>query len=142
MKTIYLIRGCPGSGKTTMAQELKDALTPPDWFTNDYIPVMVAADDFMVDKDGNYDFIRERLNFCHLQCRMSVKNSMALGMKVIIVHNTFTTEKELNPYLKLAEEHGYKVVSLIVENRHGSKSIHGVPEETLTAMKSRFSVKL
>ena len=60
----------------------------------------------------------------------------------IVVSNTFTTEKELQPYLELAMKYDYKVVSLIVENRHGSQSIHNVPEETLVKMKNRFSIKL
>jgi hypothetical protein len=31
---------------------------------------------------------------------------------------------------------------LIVENRHGSQNIHGVPEEKLQTMKNRFEIKL
>jgi hypothetical protein len=60
----------------------------------------------------------------------------------IVVSNTATTERELEPYLKLAKSYGYIVVSLIVENRHGNKSVHGVPDETLEKMRKRFSVKL
>ncbi len=37
----------------------------------------------------------------------------------------------MEPYLKLAEKYDYKVVSLIVENRHGNKSVHNVPDETM-----------
>ena len=32
--------------------------------------------------------------------------------------------------------------SLIVENRHGGKNVHGVPDETLEKMEQRFSIKL
>lgn len=60
----------------------------------------------------------------------------------IVVSNTSTTEKEMQPYLDLAKEFGYTVVSLIVENRHGNSSVHGVPKETLEKMKNRFEVKL
>lgn len=60
----------------------------------------------------------------------------------IAVSNTFTQEWEMEDYFKLAEQYGYKVVSLIVENRHGSKSVHDVPEETICKMKERFNVKL
>ncbi|AHK11220.1 hypothetical protein S14_111 [Shewanella sp. phage 1/4] len=42
----------------------------------------------------------------------------------IVVHNTNTSERELKPYLKLAEEHSYEVVSLVVENRHGNHDMH------------------
>jgi hypothetical protein len=60
----------------------------------------------------------------------------------IVVSNTSTTEKELQPYLDLANEYGYKVVSLIVENRHGNSNVHSVPQETLQKMKDRFQIKL
>jgi hypothetical protein len=48
----------------------------------------------------------------------------------------------MEDYYKLAEQYGYKVVSLIVENRHGNKNIHNVPDETLEKMESRFQIKL
>jgi hypothetical protein len=48
----------------------------------------------------------------------------------------------MEDYFKLAEKYGWKVVSLIVENRHGSQNIHGVPEEKLQQMKNRFEIKL
>jgi hypothetical protein len=42
----------------------------------------------------------------------------------------------------LAEKHGYRVYSLIVENRHDGVNEHGVPEDKLKIMKNRFEVKL
>ena len=60
----------------------------------------------------------------------------------IAVSNTFTQEWEMKDYYDLAEKYGYKVVSLIVENRHGGKNVHGVPEDKLEIMKNRFEVKL
>jgi hypothetical protein len=46
------------------------------------------------------------------------------------------------PYFDLAEKHGYRVYSLIVENRHGGVNEHGVPEDKLEIMKNRFEIKL
>ena len=46
------------------------------------------------------------------------------------------------PYFLLAEQWGYQVTSLIVENRHGGVNEHGVPEDKLQAMKDRFEIKL
>ena len=60
----------------------------------------------------------------------------------IVVSNTSTTEKELQPYLDLATKYDYKVVSLIVENRHGNSSVHNVPDETIDKMRNRFNIKL
>jgi len=60
----------------------------------------------------------------------------------IVVSNTFTQEWEMEPYFKLAEKYGYTVFSVIVENRHGGKNEHGVPEEKVQVMKNRFQIKL
>ena len=60
----------------------------------------------------------------------------------LIVSNTFTQEWEMKPYFDLAESYGYRVYSLIVENRHGGINEHGVPAEKLEQMKNRFEVKL
>jgi hypothetical protein len=42
----------------------------------------------------------------------------------------------------LAERFGYRVYSVIVENRHGGVNEHGVPEEKLEQMKTRFEIHL
>jgi hypothetical protein len=46
------------------------------------------------------------------------------------------------PYYDLAKKHGYRVFSVIVENRHEGVNSHDVPEETLQKMRSRFDIKL
>jgi hypothetical protein len=60
----------------------------------------------------------------------------------IAVSNTFTQEWEMDTYYELAKQYGYRVFSLIVENRHGGVNEHGVPEDKLEIMKNRFEVKL
>jgi phenolic acid decarboxylase len=60
----------------------------------------------------------------------------------IVVSNTFTQEWEMEVYYKLAEQYGYRVYSLIVENRHNGINEHGVPEDKLEQMRNRFQIKL
>jgi hypothetical protein len=48
----------------------------------------------------------------------------------------------MKPYFDLAEKHGYRVYSLIVENRHGGVNEHEVPEDKLEIMKKRFEIFL
>jgi hypothetical protein len=48
----------------------------------------------------------------------------------------------MKPYYDIANEYGYRVYSLIVENRHGGVNEHGVPAEKLEQMKNRFNIKL
>lgn len=128
-KHLFLLRGLPGSGKTTLAQTIAD--------------VLFAADDFFHDPEtGEYNFDATKLGIAHKQCQDNCDNAMVHGFRKIAVHNTFTTEREMKPYYDLAKRHGYLVHSLIVENRHGGENVHNVPEEALNRMEERFSVKL
>ena len=60
----------------------------------------------------------------------------------IVVSNTFTQEWEMQPYYDLAKEFGYKVFSIVVENRHDGVNVHNVPEDKLEIMRGRFEIKL
>jgi hypothetical protein len=60
----------------------------------------------------------------------------------IAVSNTFTQEWEMEPYFEMAKKYGYKVFSIVIENRHGGSNEHGVPEDKIKIMKERFEIKL
>jgi predicted kinase len=129
---LYLIRGLPGSGKTTFANRLKDS---------HLVGVNLSADDYFTDLQGNYSFDASKLKQAHEQCLNRTRLYLQETMSVA-VSNTFTTEKEMQPYFDLAEELNHGVTVLIVENRHGNKSVHNVPQDTIQKMKNRFSIKL
>ena len=128
MKNLFLIRGVPGAGKTTLVESLK-------------ADIAFSADDFHMDIDGNYNWKPENIKPAHIWCQTQAMNSMMIGYDVVIA-NTFVEEWELLPYINMAKRFEYRVTTLIVENRHGSKDIHNVPEDTIRAMKERFQVVL
>jgi len=123
MKTLFLVRGVSNSGKTTVAKQLAS--------------VCLAADDYFTDAFGNYNFDATKLNTAHEMCRERVKLYMTQDNN-IAVHNTFTTEKEMQPYFDLAKEFDYKVVSIIVERRHEGMNSHHVPEETMKKQEAKL----
>lgn len=132
MKQLILLRGLPGSGKSTFAKSLGG--------------IHIEADQYFMD-NGVYKFDATQLKNAHNYCQSQTRawmghNGEQISVDKIIVSNTFTTREELAPYLKLAEEFGYQVVCLIVENRHGSSSVHSVPEEKIKQMKDRFEIQL
>jgi predicted kinase len=129
MNTLVLLRGLPGSGKSTAAKLFNKA---PHF----------EADMYFMDADGNYQFDVAKIKDAHNWCRHSTMDAMKKGYPIVVVSNTFTQEWEMEAYYLLAEELGYMVVSMIVENRHGGKNVHGVPEDKLEIMKNRFEVKL
>ena len=131
-KVLYLLRGLPGAGKSTLAKSIGAIYFEADMF-------------FM---EGNeYKFnplkLKDAHAWCQNQVRISMKNANG-GMTPtrIAVANTFTQEWEMESYYKMAEEFGFTVFSIIVENRHGGVNTHNVPEDKLELMKNRFEVKL
>jgi hypothetical protein len=48
----------------------------------------------------------------------------------------------MEAYYKLAEKYGYRVHSIVIENRHGGVNQHGVPADKVEMMKERFEIKL
>jgi adenylate kinase family enzyme len=145
MKTLFLIRGCPGAGKSFAANLLSE---------NGKYPVL-SADMYFEDDDGNYNWDPEKIKDAHAWCETMVaawlKNGFNLSkldpnikhnLQKIFVANTFTQQWEMQPYFDLAMKYGYDVVTLVVENRHGGKNEHGVPDETIEKMKQRFQIKL
>lgn len=136
-KTLFIIRGLPGSGKSTAAEILATCNVSGNLKT---FPICTADDFFM--RDGEYKFNASQLGAAHDSCKKKVLDNMKVGIEKIFVANTSTTQAELNPYYKMAEEYDYQVVSLIVENRHNGENIHNVPNEALERMRARFDIKL
>ena len=135
MKNLYLLRGLPGSGKSTLANQIGDTY--------------FEADMYFINENGEYIFNGADIKKAHQWCQSQVELAMiqnhityGLDSSDIVVSNTFTQGWEMEPYYKLAESYGYRVFSLIVENRHGGENIHGAPADKIQIMKDRFEVKL
>ena len=135
-KILTLVRGLPGSGKSTFA----------NWIWNDY--AICEADKFFYDKEGNYNFDATKLSQAHEWCINEVETRMKDNQvnpqfyPEIVVSNTFTQEWEMQSYIDLANQYGYTIFTIIMENRHGNSSVHTVPEETINKMRNRFEIKL
>ena len=137
-KILYIVRGIPGSGKSTFAEQIVGA---------DFL--VFEADKYFINQDnGKYEFDISKIKDAHKWCQNLVENCMKDSLvndqfyREIAVSNTFTQEWEMEPYFELAKTYGYKVFSIIVENRHGGTNQHGVPEDKLEQMKNRFEIKL
>lgn len=92
--------------------------------------------------DGEYKLDPTKLSTAHKWCQVRVEHAMEDEKDKIVVSNTFTQEWEMDVYYELAKKYGYRVYSIIVENRHGGVNEHGVPEEKLQQMSDRFQIKL
>ena len=123
MTTLTIIRGLPGSGKSTYAQKnFKNA-------------VHLEADMYFVDESGEYKFNVALLSQAHKWCQNATKYYLDKGQDVV-VSNTFTTCKEINPYLLIAKKANADFDVIRLDSQFGS--VHNVPDETIEKMRGRF----
>jgi predicted kinase len=132
MRELILLRGLPGSGKTTLALVLSEDGKYP----------VFSVDDYFTDESGRYEFRFQENHLAYKYCEESVKSAMLQQAPKIFLHNTFTMEWEMEPYFKLAAEHGYRIHVMTVEHRHAGMNVHEIPSEHISRMRSKFKVKL
>ena len=136
-KTLYIIRGLPGSGKSTLGERL--AGTYVDYHPKNGGPKChsYAADDWFTDRNGNYNFIPDELSDAHEDCRARVMGAMmSTSAEHICVCNTFSQFWEAAPYVKLCKAYGYTPVVLECQSQFGN--VHDVPQESINAMAERW----
>jgi predicted kinase len=119
---LILIRGVPGSGKSTYAKK---------HFPNHR---HLEADQFHM-KGGKYDWKPENVKKSHDWCQKETEAELDNDKKVV-VSNTFTTLKEMTYYIELAKKMNKKIKVLRMTTQF--KNVHNVPEEVLEKMKKRF----
>lgn len=133
-KTLLIVSGVSGSGKTSFADYL--AHLHPD-------SVVCTADDYHM-QDGEYKFDINNLGAAHEWCKQKAFDAMVKNVGLIIVGNTNTQPKEWKPYKDNAEKHGYAVSGIVMQNLGGFENVHNVPEEVLNKqeMRLRENIKL
>ena len=123
-KTLLILRGLPGSGKSTFAKELCAATG-----------AVHAEADMYFEKAGQYSFQPNQLHDAHRYCQLLCENAMKLG-KDVIVSNTFTRRWEMEFYIRLAATYGYDVQIKTMTGNY--KNIHSVPDSVIEKMRARF----
>ena len=127
MREIVLIRGLPGSGKSTMAKSM----------VSDSIGnfIHVETDEFFVNADGEYRFDGERLTQAHHWCQDKTLGLLQAGFSVI-VSNTFSRMWEMKAYYDIAASIGANVRVITVTGQY--QNVHGVPEDVIERMRMRW----
>jgi hypothetical protein len=126
---LYIIRGLPGSGKSTLGTALTNGSGH-----------VYSADDYFMDFDGNYNFDPSKLSAAHEGCKDGVRNALEKGYSPVAVANTFSQKWEADPYFVMAGENKYTVVVIECQSEFGSE--HGVPAATVAAMAARWETIL
>jgi len=128
---LILVRGLPGSGKTSFAHLLDAAI--------------FSADDYFTAEDGTYTFKPQELAQAHAQCIKGAQESVLAGQPITAVANTFSTRWELEPYLQLSDS-PLRLKTFIVDLFDGGltdeqlfkRNSHGVPLDAIRRMRSRW----
>ena len=127
---VILMRGISGSGKNTyISKHFPEAF-------------VCSADDYFVDPSGNYNFDRRKLGSAHGGCKEKFIKALHSREPLIIINNTNTMLREMNPYVKPARRQGYRIecirLDVPVEVAH-ARNVHGVPYGAVKAMAERMA---
>jgi hypothetical protein len=141
-KTVYIMRGIPGSGKSTKAKSLAPAEN------------IFSTDEYWM-VDGEYQFDFNRLGLAHRWNEDRAADAMSRGVTPIVIDNTNVKVKAFQAYLDMAAKYKYTVEIVMPDtpwwndiypriqdktftdddiNLLTSKTVHGVPFDSIKGM--------
>lgn len=120
MTHLILVRGLPGSGKSTFGERMTQ-----------HSYRHYEADMYFINEHGHYVFCKDKIGAAHKWCLDRTKAALLNGFDVIVT-NTFSRLWELKPYLELDT---FKQV-ITMNGNYGN--IHTVPSEVIDAMRARW----
>jgi predicted kinase len=120
MAKLIIVRGLPGSGKSTYAKKLGC--------------LHLEADMFHV-QDGAYKFDFTNLKKAHELCQKICREILESGADVV-VSNTFVKNWEVEPYLDMAKYFQATVELVEMKGQYGN--IHDVPSDIISKMKENW----
>ena len=137
-KQFIIMRGLPGSGKSTKAKNLAGA--QGQVFSADDYHVMIG--------NGKYNWKPENVGKAHSWNQRRALEALNAGIPIVVIDNTNTTLREMRaylPHIKRAMLLGYKVSVQESDTSWAfdieecfKKGTHNVPKETLQKMYDRY----
>ena len=141
-QVMFILRGLPGSGKSTIVKKLREVYGGND--TSSF--VVCSADHYFMRDDGSYKFEETKLKKAHLYCQSVSQNSVINRISTIVIDNTNIMKWEIQPYFQMANQGGYVVI--LVEPKTpwrlnaqilSEKNCHSVPKDILSKKVKAYS---
>ncbi|XP_029767821.1 uncharacterized protein LOC112117333 [Terrapene carolina triunguis] len=138
-KLLLILRGLPGSGKTTLSHIL---------LGQNRDGVVFSTDDYFRQQDG-YTYNVAQLGDAHDWNQKRAKQAMDQGRSPIIIDNTNTQAWEMKPYVETALGKGYRVEFHEPDTwwkfdpeELEKRNKHGVPREKIAQMLERYEYQI
>ncbi len=129
MRQVIVMRGLPGSGKSTFAAKM-------------FPEAIVCSSDEYFMIEGKYCFDPSKLGLAHQDCWKEFNFALFMDKPLVVVDNTCITAAETAPYVLPAECYGYEVQIITIwvdPELAASRNIHGVPVETVLSMAEQLA---
>lgn len=128
-RTLIIIRGLPGAGKSTLASVLM----------NDTKRYVHLETDMYWYRNPNreYNFVFEELNRAHRWCLQTAEAFMANGLN-IIQSNTNLVYSEVKNYVEFAKACEMHIMVYTLNKDKNFGSIHNVPKEVMDRMYNKM----
>ena len=128
IKECFIMRGMPGSGKSTYVR---------NEILGYHNPVAVySADDYHMTQEG-YRYIAANAHLAHKTCFQKFVSSIELELPYVVVDNTNTTPLEIEPYRRFAEVNDYLITIIWCDATFElcmRRQTHNVPLKTMLNM--------
>lgn len=141
-RTLILMRGVPGSGKSYLAQQIVDMTIGAS--PNNYKTHILTTDDYFMVR-GQYQYEKYKLSEAHAWNQTRARNACVAGLSPVIIDNTNIELWEMEPYLREGVRNGY--IIQVVEpktpwakkaHQLAKKNVHNVPIANIRKMLDNY----
>lgn len=139
--TILIMRGLPGSGKSTVSKEVQRMVQ----LNFGAQVVRISTDEILEMCEAGYKWAGYKMRLYHGIAERIAEGSFINRVPLIMLDNTNMKKKDYEWYVRMAEFHGYKVlVETVGEFTPDAielsfhRTTHSVPYEAIERMAKRF----
>ncbi|GMF09099.1 unnamed protein product [Phytophthora lilii] len=145
---VVILRGIPGSGKSTLGREIKQICRHRG------VAFTACSADFFFETPRGYVFDVKKLGPAHSKCKGDFTRAIhgdvphkqrRSHQHIVLVDNTSTQRWEYEPYEEIAQSNGSRVYivemkcpNAITAFRMGKRNSHGVPPDKVVSMFLRW----